>query len=93
MNFSGLLIDVEGKDMDKSKCASISDLSKLHIPTASVVGNGTCSNYNNPKGHTYIAMCYDGEKCMKNNKCLKNIKGVNVDKYMYSTKGDPNEKN
>jgi len=83
--FSGLLIDVEGKDMDKNKCASISDLSKLNIPTASVVGNGTCSNYNNPKGHTYISMCYDGEKCKKDNKCLKNIKGVNVEKYMYST--------
>ena len=89
--FTGLLIDVEGKDMDKNKCASISDLSRLNIPTASVVGNGTCSNYNNPKGHTYIAMCYDGEKCMKNNKCLKNIKGVNVDKYMYSTNEWPSK--
>ena len=83
--FTGLLIDVEGKDMDKSKCDSISDLSKLNIPTASVVGNGTCSNYNNPRGHSYISMCYDGEKCKKNGNCLKNIKGVNIDKYMYST--------
>lgn len=83
--FSGLLIDVEGSDMDDNKCSSIEDLSSLNVPTASVVGNGTCSNYNNPKGHTYIAMCYDGEKCEKNNKCLKNVKGVNIGKYMYST--------
>ena len=83
--FSGLLIDVEGKDMNSAKCDSIKDLSELNIPTASVVGNGTCSNYNNPIGHTYIAMCYDGEICQKKNKCLKNIKGVNIGKYMYST--------
>ena len=89
--FSGLLIDVEGSDMDQSKCASIEDLSELDIPTASVVGNGTCSNYNNPKGHTYIAMCYDGELCKKNNKCLNNIKGVNVGKYMYSTNEWPSK--
>ena len=42
-------------------------------------------NYKNPIGHTYIAMCYDGEICQKKNKCLKNIKGVNIGKYMYST--------
>ena len=89
--FSGLLIDVEGSDMDKSKCSSIEDLSILNIPTASVVGNGTCSNFNNPKGHTYIAMCYDGEICSKNNKCLNNIKGVNVGKYMYSTNEWPSK--
>ena len=89
--FSGLLIDVEGSDMDKGKCASIEDLSELGIPTASVVGNGTCSNYNNPKGHTYIGMCYDGELCKKNNKCLNNIKGVNVGKYMYSTNEWPSK--
>ena len=27
----------------------------------------------------------------KNNKCLKNIKGVNVDKYMYSTNEWPSK--
>ena len=86
--FSGLLLDIEGTDMKGAtgaKCKSISNLSALGIPTASVVGNGTCSNYNNPKGHSYISMCYDGGICKKNNKCLKNIKGVNIDKYMYST--------
>jgi len=89
--FSGLLLDIEGKDMDKSKCDSISDLSALGIPTASVVGNGTCSNYNNPNGHSYISMCYDGEICKKKDKCLKNIKGVNIDKYMYSTSQWPSD--
>lgn len=89
--FSGLLLDIEGKDMDKSKCDSIRDLSALGLPTASVVGNGTCSNYNNPKGHSYISMCYDGEICKKHDKCLKNIKGVNIDKYMYSTSQWPSD--
>jgi len=89
--FSGLLLDIEGKDMDQAKCNSISNLSALGIPTASVVGNGTCSNYNNPKGHSYISMCYDGGICKKNDKCLKNIKGVNIDKYMYSTSQWPSE--
>lgn len=89
--FSGLLIDVEGSDMDSNKCASIEDLSELNVPTASVIGNGTCSNYRNTRGHTYISMCYDGEVCHKKNKCLKNIKGVNVDKYMYSTNEWPSK--
>lgn len=89
--FSGLLIDVEGHDMDSNKCASIEDLSELNVPTASVIGNGTCSNYRNPRGHTYISMCYDGEVCEKKDKCLKNIRGVNVDKYMYSTNEWPSK--
>ena len=63
--FSGLLIDVEGQDMDKNKCASIEDLSELNVSNSICIGNGTCSNYRNPKGHTYISMCYDGEVCEK----------------------------
>lgn len=89
--FSGLLLDIEGQDMDKTKCSLIEDLSELNIPTASVVGNGTCSNYYNPKGHSYISMCYDGEVCKKKGQCLNNIKGVNVDKYMYSTNQWPSD--
>jgi hypothetical protein len=89
--FSGLLIDIEGKDMDKNKCNAVKDLSKLNIPTVSVVGNHTCSNYDNPKGHQYISMCYDGEKCEKDKTCLKNIKGVKISKYMYSTNEWPSQ--
>ena len=50
----------------------------------SVVNNGTCSNFNNPKGHTYVAMCYDGKKCQIYRTCLKNIKDEILRKYRFN---------
>ncbi len=82
--FDGLLIDAEG--LSPSQCKSISDLSALGVPTASVVGSGTCQ-FRNPLGHSYIGMCYDGaDKVPPCSDCSsKAMKGVQLQKFMWST--------
>ena len=82
--FDGLLIDAE--HLNQEQCDSISDLSYLGMPTLSTIGSGTCQNFRNPKGHGYIAMCYDGaEKKTPCSDCTSSkMKGVDVQKYMYS---------
>jgi len=87
--FDGLLIDAE--NLTSEQCDEMKDLSVLNMPTMSVVGSGTCQNYINPKGHGYIAMCYDTEE--KIPPCVNcsnaKLKGVSIDKFMYSTKQWP----
>jgi hypothetical protein len=89
--FDGLLIDAE--NLTQKQCDEMKDLSVLNMPTMSVVGSGTCQNYINPKGHGYIAMCYDtGEQVEPCLNCSDvKLKGASIDKFMYSTKQWPDK--
>jgi hypothetical protein len=88
--FDGLMIDAE--HLSDEQCQKMSDLSSLGIPTLSTIGGGTCQNYINPEGHGYVAMCYDGAE--KKTPCLdcstNKMKGVDVQKFMYSMDQWPN---
>jgi len=88
--FDGLLIDAE--HLSPEQCNKISDLSYLGMPTLSTIGGGTCQNFRNPEGHGYVAMCYDGaEKKAPCSDCSSSkMKGVDVQKYMYSIDQWPN---
>jgi len=94
-NWTGFFIDHE----DHCDPSTTVDLSSLGFPSRSVVGafkGGVpqVCKYNNPVGHEYILMCYDGQKCTPNddgscstppNTDALKQSGINISRYMYNS--------